>query len=263
MLWRGAAGLFPGMFFYFAFACLTQVMFASKAYEAQLFIQVLMTPLKLWVAWEAVSMRLFFVQHGTPPRVRGERYWLGVFGVGMAIMLVSATLAAPVQYNVPQFLVKARTLTQVAITSILFVAWLYCAVRDPKSPRRTKGHLALLLVWFVISLSNLIPIGRGQRWLWDVVSISAMVARLACMSGWLWLFRPTRMVSFGAVPIECSPDVRGSRGVVLTASAGMFPASPGLAPVAHEEIAPLAAAPIPCQETWTGQSGLALLGSQD
>jgi len=189
VLWRNAVGPFPAFFVYTAINCGTQICFALGLWNASLFVQVLITPLKILVVWEAISLRLRFVQDGTPRTARGELYWLVIAASGVALMLMSIASLLPIQYNVPQLFGRMRTQSELAFAAVLGISWLYARLRPPRSPRRSEGHLTLLFAWFAVVTPNLFAVGRGEAELWEWISIGGMVAKAGIVAGWIWLFR--------------------------------------------------------------------------
>lgn len=192
MIWRRALALFPAFFCYLTLTLVSQMMFVCGFYHAHLFLQVVGTPLKLAAACEAIYLRFRFVRDGTPTKFRGEIYWLIVLCSGVAVMFLAAAGQMPMQYNVPPVFGRIRALSELTLASILFVVWMYGIFRPPKSPRRSRGHVALLCIFFSIRLPNLIAFQKGEGVLWGWVSVAGMVAQIAVIAGWLWLFWPTQ-----------------------------------------------------------------------
>lgn len=190
LLWRGPGSLFPAFWFYMVFALATQVLFAVGAYNVHLWGQVMMAPLKLWAAWEAIALRFRYLDEAKSERLRLAKYWIVGAGVGVAIIILIALTRLDVQFNEPPALGRARNLTQAGIAIVLGIACGYSLLNKLPSPLRAKPHLWLLFVWFLIGMSNMIGIrSEADEGKWWMINWAAQWARLAVVGGWWWIFR--------------------------------------------------------------------------
>jgi len=195
LLVRGPGSLFPAFFFYMAFTFATQILFALEAYNVHLLGQVMMTPLKLWAAWEAISLRFSYLDVAKSKRLRQAKYWIVATGVGVAIAILIALARLDVQFNEPPALGRARNLTQAGIAVVLGIACGYSVLNRLPGPRRSRPHLWLLFGWFLIALSNMIGIrseaDEAKYWM---VSGVAQGLRVVVVMGWGWVFRERRTI---------------------------------------------------------------------
>lgn len=165
---NGRAALWPWFCIYLGVTAPVSVMWAGAALWSRgypwsemgawsIILGTCAAPLACAATWEAISLRTIFVR--LLEAWHGETFYVFYGSACVASVLALLAIYKEPQLNAPSALSRAQLVVEVGLASMLLLAWAYWSLPPRKSPLKASGHLALLMLWFVIfATSHVIPV---------------------------------------------------------------------------------------------------------